>query len=230
MKTVFYNAHHSPIGAFASFSLGFPGAHGGLGLELGKPADSSVYIGLQSHDGSYYQALPFFQGAEKGGTDTSGDEERKRYDVENRDENGERRAYLASFRFDEISRDNKLGTDTWQAGDLTFRVYSPVRSVPDPATASDAEMKLAIVPTVIAEITVDNTQGEKSRRAFFGFTGTDAYNNMRRLDDTSELNGIAQVRRRRFRWSTFWLKRFPITGLLGWAIAVRCFLKRRPVK
>jgi hypothetical protein len=28
----FFNAHHSPVGAFASFTLGFPGASGGLEL------------------------------------------------------------------------------------------------------------------------------------------------------------------------------------------------------
>ena len=42
-KSIFYNAHHSPIGAFASFTLGYKGAKGGLGLELGKPADQNIY-------------------------------------------------------------------------------------------------------------------------------------------------------------------------------------------
>lgn len=56
-----YNAHHAPIGAFASFTLGYKGAKGGLGLELGKPADQNVYIGLQSRDGDNYQALPFMK-------------------------------------------------------------------------------------------------------------------------------------------------------------------------
>ncbi|MBB5326360.1 hypothetical protein HNQ34_003513, partial [Anoxybacillus tepidamans] len=29
-KNMFFNAHHSPVGAFASFTLGFPGKSGGL--------------------------------------------------------------------------------------------------------------------------------------------------------------------------------------------------------
>mgnify|MGYP005838772085 CR=1 FL=1 len=46
MKNIYFNAHHSPIGAFASFTLGYRGAKGGLGLELGKPADENVFIGV----------------------------------------------------------------------------------------------------------------------------------------------------------------------------------------
>lgn len=58
-KNIFYNTQHAPIGSFSSFTLGFKGNRGGLGLELGKPADENVYIGLQSRDGGVYEALPF---------------------------------------------------------------------------------------------------------------------------------------------------------------------------
>lgn len=51
MNTIFYNAHHSPIGAFASFTLGMPGAKGGLGLELQGPADQSVHNDQTLHPG-----------------------------------------------------------------------------------------------------------------------------------------------------------------------------------
>ncbi|HEY8967299.1 MAG TPA: glycoside hydrolase family 52 protein, partial [Candidatus Methylacidiphilales bacterium] len=47
LPTPFFNAQHSPIGAFASFTLGAKGAKGGLGLELGKPADQNIYIGVE---------------------------------------------------------------------------------------------------------------------------------------------------------------------------------------
>ena len=40
---IFFNTQHSPIGSFASFTLGAKGAVGGLGLELGKPADQNVF-------------------------------------------------------------------------------------------------------------------------------------------------------------------------------------------
>ena len=56
MKNIFFNAHHSPMGAFASFTLGFPGAKGGLGMELKGPANENVYIGLEKPDKSGYDA------------------------------------------------------------------------------------------------------------------------------------------------------------------------------
>jgi hypothetical protein len=67
---------------------------------------------------------------------------------------------------------------------LTFRIYSPVRSVPDPATASIDELRQVLVPAVLCELTVDNTRGDGPRRAFFGFQGSDPYSSMRIVDDT----------------------------------------------
>ena len=127
MNSIFFNAHHSPIGAFASFTLGFPGASGGFDLELGRPPRQNIYIGLETEDG-HYEALPFFAG---------GDDESKRYDVEQASgaQPAESAAgpQVASISKDRIKRDFRLSTDTWEAGDLTFRLYSPVQSIPDPA-------------------------------------------------------------------------------------------------
>lgn len=46
IPSIYFNTQHSPIGAFASFTLEARGAVGGLGLELGKPADQNVFIGV----------------------------------------------------------------------------------------------------------------------------------------------------------------------------------------
>lgn len=174
----FYNAHHSPIGAFASFTLGFRGAKGGLGLELGNPADQSVYVGIEAEQGNQlYYALPFFENA----TDDS-----KRYDVEKETNDNKDGVRIVAFQKEDIEREFRLGTDTWRAGDLTFRVYSPARSVPDPSMASVDELKDALLPAVFAELTIDNRSGTKSRKAFFGYKGNDPYSNMRRLDDTTD--------------------------------------------
>jgi hypothetical protein len=188
-NNIFFNAHHSPIGAFASFTLGFRGAKGGLGLELGKPVDESVYIGFESKKGKYFEALPFFE---------KGKDESTRYDVEKVEAaESEIEGHIIPFEASSITRDFQLGTDTWQAGDLTFRIYSPVRGVPDPAVASDEQMKDVVLPAVFAELTLDNTMGTKTRRAFFGYRGSnDPYSNMRRLDDTmsSSYVGVGQGR------------------------------------
>jgi len=181
--TPFFNAHHSPAGAFCSFTLGFPGAKGGLGLELGGPADESVFVGLQTRDGRGYEAFPFF---------APGGDDAKRFDVSA--DTPIERGMISSFPAGELSRELRLGSDCWRAGDLTFTIYSPVKSVPEPGRASRALMMRAIAPAVFAEITVDNTKGGKPRKLFFGYEGGDRRHNMRRLDDVSaaRYTGIGQ--------------------------------------
>jgi hypothetical protein len=183
--SIFFNAHHSPIGAFSSFTLGYRGAKGGFGLELGKPADQNIFIGVQSEQGGYYEALPFYE---------VGEDESKRYDSEKESVNGSKHAQLYPFATEQISREFKLGTDTWRAGDLTFTLYSPVRSVPDPESVDVDLLKETIIPAVFAELTIDNTRGNKPRRAFFGMQGNDPYSAMRRLDDTTDgnIHGVGQ--------------------------------------
>lgn len=194
MPSIFYNAHHSPIGAFASFTLGYRGAKGGLGIELPGPADQNVYIGLETADGDGYQLLPFCELA-------NGTDEISRYDVEAADcgivENEKARTLrLDCFADSEISREFGPSIDTWHAGDLSFRLYSPVMPVPDPMVATDDELRLALVPAILAEITVDNRAGTRPRRAVLGFTGTDPYSGMRRLQDATDgrLIGVGQGR------------------------------------
>ncbi len=182
---MYFNAHHSPIGAFASFTLGFPGQSGGLGLELGGPANQNVYIGVESDREGVFEALPFFAGES---------DERKRYDVEKADEE-ENGARVVAFERDAISREFGVSTDTWKAGDMIFRVYSPVKAVPDPASAVAEDLRAALVPAVLAELTLDNTRGSRPRKAFFGYQGRDPYSGMHRIDDTApNLHGVGQGR------------------------------------
>ena len=188
MDHIFFNAHHSPIGAFATFTLGHPGAAGGFGIELGKPADQNVFIGLETMQKNVFEALPFF---------TAADDERARWEFENRDTaTPVDKLKIIPFDRQKILRTFKLASDTWNAGDLTFALYSPVTSLPDPEKQSEAEFKMAIVPAIIAELTVDNTNSTVDRRAFFGFAGTDQTTSMRRMDSTcsSRFTGIGHGR------------------------------------
>lgn len=180
---MFFNAHHSPVGAFASFTLGFPGARGGLGLELGGPANESVFIGAERRVGKGFEALPFFESS----ADSS-----RRYDVSAA---GDLKQGQVS-RFDEkaITRNFGVGCDTWTAGDLTFAIYSAPKSVPDPASATKNQLRSALVPAVFVELTLDNSTCAKARKIFFGYEGSNPYYNTRRLDDVSngEYSGIGQ--------------------------------------
>ena len=178
-----FNAHHSPVGAFASFTLGFPGANGGLGLELGGPANESVFIGLEKRTGDGYDALPFF---------ASSADSAKRYDVSA--DAPLRQGKVEPFDERVIAREFGPGSDVWKAGDLTFAIYSAPKPVPDPATATRAKLMRALVPAVFAEITVDNVRATRSRKVFFGYEGSNPFFNTRRLDDVSrgKFTGVGQ--------------------------------------
>ncbi len=185
--SVFYNAHHAPIGAFATFTLGFPGSKGGFGIELAKPADEPIYIGVEDVGGGSYSALPFFSYAPEGEPEKRAEAD---YDVEGLAEFSRPRK-VRQFPPSAVRRNMGAGVDEWQAGDLTFRLYSPVRSVPDPDKADPDTLREAIAPAVLAELTVDNREGAKPRRAFFGFSGASRSSGMRLLDE-SGLVGVGQ--------------------------------------
>ncbi|MGN8845393.1 glycoside hydrolase family 52 protein [Niallia sp. Sow4_A1] len=187
-KNLFFNAHHSPIGAFSSFTLGFPGAGGGLDLELGRSPKQNIYIGAEALDKEgTYEAFPFFA--------YQADDESKRYDIENMDPDPDKPNIIFPISKDKIKRNFQLGTDTWESEDLTFTIYSQVEGVPDPKAANEEELKSTILPAVLAELTVDNTNGARNRRAFFGYQGSDPYSSMRRVDDTMDgFAGIGQGR------------------------------------
>lgn len=185
MKNMFFNAHHSPIGAFASFTLGFPGASGGLGLELGRPANQNVYIGLQCKDSDCYEALPFFEAIE---------DESKKFDLEKTREDGMETVKIQKFERSGIQRELNIGSDIWKAGDLTFSIYSPVQSIPDPETASNVELKKVLLPAVFVEIKIDNTHCNKPRQAFFGYEGNEPNYAIRQFSQISDdiLKGIGE--------------------------------------
>lgn len=179
MTSPFFNAHHSPVGAFASLTLGCKGPRGGLGLELAGPADEGVYVGLEERDGSgRYRTLPFYGGTENAATD---------YDVEGLSDLRYASA-LTPFADGDISRTMGAGVDEWKAGDLTFRIVSPPRAVPDPEVH---DVRDAVAPAVLVEIVVDNRQGTSERRVFFGYEGSDRSSGMRILDEPG-LVGIGQ--------------------------------------
>src|SRR5262249_3831003 len=101
-STIFYNTQHSPLGAFSSFTLGCKGPKGGLGLELGKPADQNVYIGVEGSEKGQFACLPFYEGVI---------DESARFDIESA--GGESNIHLHHVPDAGISRALTPGTDTW---------------------------------------------------------------------------------------------------------------------
>ena len=61
-----FNAQHSPMGAFMSFTCGNFGTRGGIGLQIGQPGDQEVFIGYKEGDrysDATLKCLPFYIGA-----------------------------------------------------------------------------------------------------------------------------------------------------------------------
>ena len=178
----FFNAHHSPIGAFATLTFGCKGPQGGLGLELGGPANEHLFIGAESaQTPGDYDALPFFGELRNVEAD---------FDIEHM-ETEARASRVRPYKDDQIHRNFRAATDTWTAGDLTFRVLSPILPVPDPESGQEEALKTALCPAVLVELTLDNRKGQLDRKVFFGYQGSDRACGMRTLDVT-DIVGVGQ--------------------------------------
>jgi xylan 1,4-beta-xylosidase len=158
-----FNAQHSPMGAFMSFTCGNPGTRGGIGLQIGQPGDQELFIGVI--DGDRFsnvplKCLPFFVGAASN--------QAENFMVEQAGPSEQNvRPDAVPFDPKEISRCYGWASDNWQAGDLTFTVYSPFGAIPDPDKASKKEMREGLLPAVVAELVVDNTKGTKPKTGIF---------------------------------------------------------------
>ncbi|WP_410813882.1 glycoside hydrolase family 52 protein [Micromonospora sp. 067-2] len=179
-----FNAHHSPVGAFASVTLGATGAQGGLGIGLEGPAGADVFIGVESVDGDRFDLLPFFD---------PGADDRARYDAHLVGAGGDGPP-LRPVPAEAITREFGASRDTWRSADLTFSLFSPVGAVPDPDVHTEREVADALLPAVLAELTIDNTTGHRPRRAFVGYTGAAVDAAMWRVDGWDGLVGVAQGR------------------------------------
>lgn len=181
---IFFNAFHSPLGAHSSFTLGCKGKSGGLGLEMGGPAEENIYIGLENSKNSNYRLLPFFD---------NGKDESYRYDHDSSEE--EKESLISVFNDSEIKRKFKTGSDSWSAGDMTFTILSAPVVAPDPFISSEEDQKFAYCPGIPVELTVDNRNSNKERTAIFGYNpinSTDSLNKIHNLP--SGYSGLARGR------------------------------------
>lgn len=155
-KAPLFNAHHSPMGAWCTLTLGYPGASGGFGMGLGRPANEPIFIGYEDEP-DHFVALPFFDGCEN---------DAARYQVE-----GAAAASSPGLRpvgREVVTREFGFAMDTWQFGPCTFTIHSPFRSAPDPRKTDLEVLRDAYAPVLRAELTLDNRQGSEPKRVFFG--------------------------------------------------------------
>jgi hypothetical protein len=155
-KKLSFNAHHSPIGSFSTFTLGMFGDKGGPGVELRQPANQSVVIGYEEESGKY-AFLPFQE-----------EESNTLSDFAILEEESEG-ITTRLFGAEEITRDFNVATDQWSAGRLNFKLISPVMSVPDPNSGDKNALKFATCPAILAELTIDNINSDRDCPVVFGY-------------------------------------------------------------
>jgi hypothetical protein len=171
VKDINFNAPHSPMGAYMSFTAGHFGTLGGIGTQIGKPGNQEVYVGIKHgrrYEGSPLLCLPFF--TPEGADETNADN----FLVEQSDSAKKDPArHVIAYTQDQIRREYGWATDRWITEDFTFSIYTPFGSIPDPTIALPSEMRSSLLPAVVAELEVDNRFGTESKTAFFALKVTE---------------------------------------------------------
>ncbi|MBD5779885.1 beta-xylosidase [Pelagicoccus sp. NFK12] len=146
-----FHAHHSPVGALASFTCGAHGAKGGMGLELSGPYQGDISVGYQDAAGTL-NLLPLFAD-----NDSS---ESERY-VE-----GSLQAARPQRVLKDVTREYLWATDRISAPGVTFEIVTPFFAIPDPKYATPTELAFASCPVVQVSVTFKNDGTEGIRGIF----------------------------------------------------------------
>lgn len=164
LGNISFNAQHSPMGAFMSFACGHFGTRGGIGAQIGKPANQDLFVGVKEggrFDSAPLKCLPFFAKARSGGAGAA-------------DFQGEQAGpaeqnvapQVVGYGQEQLRRRYGWATDAWSTDDFTFTIFTPFGTIPDPAVSDPSAMRQALLPAVVAELAVDNTRGQRPRTAF----------------------------------------------------------------
>jgi len=156
MHSIDFHAHHSPQGAYATFTCGRFAVGGGPTIEGAQPASMDLVIGYADGGTDDMHALPFFRGA--GAADVSD------FATDAATAPRNRRLLLA-----DPERNYQRSVDTWTAGDFSFAIYTPVTPLPDPDALGDAALAGALLPAVSARLTLTNSSAV-TRRLVFAIT------------------------------------------------------------
>ena len=156
MHSIDFHAHHSPQGAYATFTCGRFGVGGGPTIEGVQPASMDLVIGYADRGTEDMHALPFFRGA--GNPDFSDFATDAATAPRNR-----------RLQLEDPKRNYQRSVDTWTAGDFSFAIYTPVTPLPDPEALGEAALAPALLPAVSARLTLINSS-PIARRLIFAIT------------------------------------------------------------
>lgn len=153
-----YHAHHSPLGAFATFTIGLVGNPGGFGHALRGAARQNVYVGYKRGEAPW-QLLPFFKPAESAESNFTGEAATVR--APNNVRTLDPKDYVRTLGW---------ASDTWRAErDLFgFCLLSPFSELSDPKRLSKEQAKLALSPHINGWIEFDNSDGDSPVELMFG--------------------------------------------------------------
>ena len=156
-KTDSFHAHHSPMGAHSSFTIGMFGSNGGMALEKGSPADQSIFVGYRSESG-ITKLFPFYE-------NLVNDAERFSQDDSNN------KIKTVEFTEEEICRKYDWSTDQFDAPGINFKIRTPFFSIPNPKDNDLESLKKASCPATFVEITISNNSNE-NWEGFFAIQGS----------------------------------------------------------
>jgi hypothetical protein len=167
-SSIGFNAQHSPMGAFFSFTCGMPGVRGGIAAELGKPAEQDLYIGVK--DGRLaskapLRCLPFYKGADGSAAEA--------FLVGQSTGSTEKAPPLLPYSLREIERRYSWSNDCFRTKDFDFGIFHPFHDLGDPRSASAQQLRDQLLPAVLAELTVDNRKGSDWKTGVFAIKFTD---------------------------------------------------------
>ena len=165
-----FHAHHSPMGALASFTMGAHHAKGGMGLELTEAFQGTISIGYQDGQGRLH-LLPTFEGSDHN--------EAERY-VENQGLEATKDRII-----DDITREYLWATDRFSSPEVQLEIITPFFSIPDPEKASPKDLAFACCPAIHVKVNFHNDSDENWR----GFFGIDTDKNHRWSSLEQKSNG-----------------------------------------
>jgi hypothetical protein len=185
----FFMTHHSPSGAWSSFTFGLPGQGVSINHESARLENTADFLVALSHGLGNVQALPFVFG----NRDT--DAELKQVSGGNSQPKAPSNNIKDRWSFinpAKIQRTLTAGVDQFSSEEMTLRVFTPHPPFPDPGLADDESLQFACCPGILLELTVDNRAYDREAHGFMGLI----YNSrgrVRPLDWSTEgtLSGIA---------------------------------------
>ena len=163
-KNIDYYSLHGIWGAYASLVLGRIGHAAGVVVGDVRPPETGLYIGYRVGQEEPH-LLPFSSGRKFGlGSAAYSTGEPS----QNIDEH-----YKKARRFNpqEIERQICFSGEEWRAKSMSFRIYSFFGEVPDPALVSRASARSAYRPSILLELSFDNSDGKEAMTGLFGMQG-----------------------------------------------------------